>query len=382
MKQPNRRITFVTGTRAEFGLMGTTLRAIQSHRKLSLQIVATGMHLSRKHGYTVDEILKQGWTIDATVPWKLGSNPSQLAAATGAATAGLAKVFDRLRSDVVLVVGDRVEAFAAASAAHLSGRIVAHVHGGDRAMGQVDDALRHAITKLSHVHFAATPQSAERIARLGEDAWRIHTVGAPGIDGIIKQAASTTHLRNSFGVKPGRFGLVVHHPISADDKVEADRTRQLLAAMRIGARRYVIVCPNNDPGSAGIASVWETIAREPSVFLAKNLSRPDFLGLMRDASVLIGNSSSGIIEAASFGTPVIDIGPRQQGRENGPNVAHVGYDRTEIALAIARFIGGPDWSVRYDTNNPYGGRNTGKQIAATLDGLIMTAELRRKLIAY
>lgn len=382
MKQRNRRITFVTGTRAEFGLMGTTLRAIQSHRKLSLQIVGTGMHLSRKHGYTVDEIRQQGWTIDTTVPWKLSNSKSQLAASTGAAMSKLARVYEQLQSDIILVVGDRVEAFAAASAAHVSGRIVAHVHGGDRAMGQVDDALRHAITKLSHVHFAASPQSAERLARLGEDAWRIHTIGAPGIDQITRLAASPKHVRKTYRVQPGQFGLVVHHPVDADDSIEADRARQLLAAMRVGNRKYVIVYPNNDPGSSGIASVWDTLGEEPNVRLAKNVSRSDFLGLLRDASVLIGNSSSGIIEAASFGTPVIDIGPRQQGREHGPNVTHVGYDRPEIAQAIARYLGGPGWSVRYPTQNPYGGHNTGKQIASTLAGLIITPELQRKLITY
>ena len=144
------------------------------------------MHLDRSRGYSLDAIRRAGWDVDRVVPWnpKRSITASGTARATGDAISGLARAFDELGSDVVLVVGDRVEAFAAAAAGHIGGRVVAHVHGGDRAAGQVDDSLRHAITKLAHVHFPATPASAERILRLGEDRWRIHRVGAPGIDGI------------------------------------------------------------------------------------------------------------------------------------------------------------------------------------------------------
>ena len=176
-----RTICFVTGTRAEFGLMVTTLRAVRAAADLTLQVVATGMHLSEAHGRTLDVLRRDGRAVDRVVDWPAGDG---VAAATGRAMAGLASALADLRPDVVLIVGDRVEAFAAASAAHLMGIVVAHVHGGDRAMGQADDALRHAVTKLAHVHFPATPQSARRIEKLGEQPWRIRQVGAPGIDGI------------------------------------------------------------------------------------------------------------------------------------------------------------------------------------------------------
>src|SRR5205823_3026318 len=157
-----RTICFVTGTRADFGLMQSTLRAIAAHPNLRLQIIATGMHLDPAHGRTIDQIGRDGFKVDATVPWKpAGSNLTLLAQETGAATALLAAAYAKLNSDIILVVGDRVEAFAAATAAHLSGKILAHVHGGDRAQGQVDDTLRHAITKLAHIHFPATKQSAQ-----------------------------------------------------------------------------------------------------------------------------------------------------------------------------------------------------------------------------
>src|SRR4051794_1816336 len=193
-----RRICFVTGTRAEFGLMRTTLAAIRAHPSLQLQIVVTGMHLDRAHGRSLDAIRAEGWRVEGVVPWPRSTSPAGTARSTGLATAGIAQTLERLRSDVVLVVGDRVEAFAAAAAGHLSGRAVAHVHGGDRALGQVDDSLRHAITKLSHVHLPATKASAARIIRLGEDRWRVHRVGTPGLDGITTSAPDRSALRESF----------------------------------------------------------------------------------------------------------------------------------------------------------------------------------------
>jgi UDP-N-acetylglucosamine 2-epimerase (non-hydrolysing)/GDP/UDP-N,N'-diacetylbacillosamine 2-epimerase (hydrolysing) len=317
------------------------------------------MHLSRQHGYTRREIPH----VDAIVPWK-----GDLATATGTATAKLAAAFEKLKTDVVLVVGDRVEAFAGATAGHLSGRIVAHIHGGDRALGQVDDALRHAITKLSHVHFPATPASADRIAKLGEDLWRIHLVGAPGIDGIAKLASKPNAKK--------RFALLVLHPADGNDELEFTRAKVVLEGLRMsGMPRVEIVYPNNDPGSAGIV---KAIVGLP---VHKNLARRDYLALLRDTAVLVGNSSSGIIEAASFGTPVVDIGPRQAGREHGNNVVHVDYDARQIARAIRQFTG-EGWSVRFPTQNLYGGAGTGRRIADVLARLIITPELRRKLIAY
>ena len=172
-----RRVCFVTGTRAEFGLMRSTLDAIRRHARLRLQLVCTGMHLDPAHGRTVETIRADGWPVDAEVPWgnehsPLGSangSPTHNARSTGTAMAALAEAYEALGSDVVVVVGDRVEAFAAAAAAHVAHVPVAHVHGGDRALGQVDDSLRHAISKLAHVHFPATRQSAQRLKRLGED---------------------------------------------------------------------------------------------------------------------------------------------------------------------------------------------------------------------
>lgn len=372
--RPPRRVCFVTGTRAEFGLMRTTLAAIRDHPGLTLQIVATGMHLSAAHGRTVRDIRADGWTVDATVPWPTAVGTA-LAANTGRAMAKMADAIDRLDSDVVLVVGDRVEPFAAASAAHLAGRVVAHVHGGDRALGQVDDALRHAIAKLAHLHFPATAASAARLLKLGEDRWRVRRVGSPGIDGIAAAALATP------GLPRRRFALLVLHPSDADETAEFNRAALLLDAVRAtGFDRTVVVYPNNDPGSAGILRCWGTRA-DGRELVYRNVARPAFLGLMRDAAVLVGNSSSGIIEAASFGTPVVDVGPRQTGRERGGNVVHVPFETAAIRRALAR-VWNDGRPVRFPRRNVYGGTGTGRRIADALATVPLDARLRRKLIAY
>lgn len=364
-----RRVCYVTGTRAEFGLMRSVLEAIRTHPKLSLQLIVTGMHLSRAHGRTIDQIRKGGWTIDATVPWS-----GDLPVATARASAGIAQALSKLKPDVVLLCGDRVEPFAAASAAHLAGLPIAHVHGGDRALGQVDDALRHAISKLAHVHFCATRQSAERLFRMGEDRFRIHTVGTPGIDDARSLARAHPH---------APIGAVVAlHPESADERIEYSHAQMLLASLRrSGVTPITIVAPNNDPGWRGIARRWSEASREPDIAVARNLSRGDFLGRLASCAMLIGNSSAGIIEAASVGTPVVNVGDRQKGRQRSRNVTDVPWEAGKLARAVRKIwnTGAPK---RYRGTNVYGGGHAGTRIARILSDLPIDARLLRKLIRY
>ena len=375
--ETSRRVCFVTGTRAEFGLMRTALEAIRAHPGLMLQIVCTGMHLDPAHGRTIDTVRSEGWTVDATVAWEpSGDSRTKTAVSTGRAMAVLAETFERLGSDVVLVVGDRVEAFAAAAAAHIAGKVVGHVHGGDRALGQVDDSLRHAITKLAHVHFPATKQSAARLIRLGEDRWRVLHVGSPGIDRIRSIVARRPGLRRR------RYALLVLHPTSADPGLEQSRAAMVAKAVSdVGFDQVVIVYPNNDPGSAGIINHWEALAGNKRFIIRRDVPRAQFLGLMRDAAVMVGNSSSGIIEAASFGTPVIDVGPRQAGRERSGNVVNVPFDRAKLRRALSAVWNGGS-PRRSAAANVYGGDGAGRRIAAALSRLRVNDRLLGKLVAY
>jgi UDP-hydrolysing UDP-N-acetyl-D-glucosamine 2-epimerase len=378
-----RRICFVTGTRAEFGLMRSTLQAIRAHPKLQLQLIATGSHLSKRHGRTIETIRAGGWKIDAAIPWEGGDGETNNAIQTGKVMAKLAAAFEKLKTDVVLVVGDRVEAFAAAAAGHISGRVVAHIHGGDRALGQVDDALRHAITKLAHIHFPATVASAERLVKLGEERRRINRVGSPGIDGIVREAASWKLIQRAMpGLSKRKYALLVLHPVEGNDKAEHSRAAVVLKAVRAaGFERIVIVYPNNDPGCGGIIRCWREETDIEREIVCRNVERSLFLGLMRDAAVLVGNSSSGIIEAASFGTPVIDIGPRQSGRERSKNVSTIAFNTMAIRRELKRVWNGGN-PIRYPKSNVYGGGGAGKRIAGGLAGMKVEDRVLRKLIAY
>ncbi len=405
MTRRRHRIAFVTGTRAEYGLMVRVLRAIERHPRLELHVVVTGMHLDRSLGHTLDDVAADRWQRLHTVAWKQQDTPVSTAAATGRAITALSKLFATLQIDTALVVGDRVEAFAAATAAHLCRIRVAHVHGGDRALGQVDDALRHAITKLAHLHFAATDDSARRIIRLGENPAHVHVVGSPGVEDITREAlpwcevsAELAKLSRPISgagragrrhdAPPARRGyaLLALHPVDPDARIERMRTLTILRALAAhGPGRVVAIGPNNDPGSGGIvAALAEAMEMGgdvmPVLTVVPSAPREMFLGLLNHAALLIGNSSSGIIEAGSFGTPVINVGPRQQGRLHGSNVTHSGYDLRGLARAVAGVWRGGR-AARCVRDNPYARPGTSRRIASLLaaeDGKSVPS----KLIAY
>jgi len=341
-KEQKRRICYVTGSRAEFGLMESTLRAIQKHPKLQLQMIATGMHLDPTHGRPLSVFVESEFRPDASVPWPPAASAELTAVSTGQAMAALAKAFQELAPDIVLIVGDRVEAFAAASAAHISQVPIAHVHGGDRALGQIDDSLRHAITKLSHIHFPATRQSALRISQMGEDKWRIKLVGSPGIDGIRTHGLPFSALQNDLPwLGPQRYAIVLMHPTSPDNQLESDHISKITTVLStIPFDLLVFIYTNNDPGSGGIIRHLNEnkrmIDNAHAAVFHKDLPRDHFLTYLKHAAVLIGNSSSGIIEAASFGTPVINIGDRQKGRERNQNVIDVPANAAAIRRALKK----------------------------------------------
>ncbi len=376
-RPPN--ICFVTGTRAEFGLMRRTLRAIQDKSELNLQLLVTGTHLDAACGSTIDEIRREKWKINSVVDWQDRAPHSGPAQAVGRAITTMADEFERLSTDVVLVVGDRVEAFAAASAAHLSGKVVVHIHGGERATGQLDDTMRHAISKLSHIHLCATRGANERLIRMGEDAWRIHTVGAPGLDGIRDDAISAKAMRELGIESAGDYILFLLHPCFAGDAANHAMAYELLGSLRGCQLPVIAMMPNGDAGSDGIRSALSSGLNERGMTVLTHVSRGAFLGLMRDARLMVGNSSSGIIEAASFGTPVLDVGPRQFGRETSGNVSHVEASPKELKEAIRRELARP---IMTRVANVYGDGKSAGRIVRTLCELKPDRRLLIKTIAY
>jgi GDP/UDP-N,N'-diacetylbacillosamine 2-epimerase (hydrolysing) len=405
-RSSRRRICVVTGTRAEYGVLRSVMRAIVRHPRLELQLLVTGMHLLRKFGHTVDGIRADGWRIDAQVQMQRGHDDAiGEAEATGRGVQGIARALRRLRSDVVLVTGDRVEAFAGAVAGACARLFVAHVHGGDRALGDVDDSLRHAITKLAHIHLVATEDAARRVRRLGEESSRIFCVGAPGLDEMRAiRRPSADWLRHTLGWHLAcDYALIVQHPWGRTAEAERRDMRATLSAVAAAGLAGVILYPNSDPGHSGIIeAIKERVpasgfpgtggraarrtpgdvpwAAEPGRwFVAKSLDRSTFIRLLKGARVMVGNSSAGIIESATAGVPAVNIGPRQQGRlKGGPSVIDCRPGREAVLRAIQRAI---RLHVSSD-NSPYGDGHAGRRIAAALARIRLDEAFHRKLITF
>ncbi len=369
----SRRIAVVTGSRADFGLLRTTMESISNASELDLQVVAAGAHLLPPDE-TIDEV-RACFHVDAVVEMQHAGRTGRAAdaTATGRGVVGFTAAFDRLDPDVVLVLGDRIEAFAAAASAGIGGRLVAHVHGGDRAEGVADESMRHAITKLAHLHFPATPESGERILRLGEPADSVHVVGSPAADGIDAVPPLDEAVFDRLG-RP-RVAILHHGSGLAADSERAWIERAIEASRRHGP--VVVLRPNHDPGSEVVEQVGRAAVARAGVARAGHLPREAFIGLLRRVEVLVGNSSAGLIEAPVIGCPTVNLGPRQSGRERPGSVIDV--DRADVA-AIADAIAA---AIHRDgpIDHPYGEGGTGDRIATVLASLVDPG-IPRKRNAY
>lgn len=386
-----RTICVVTGSRSEYGILRPVMRAVRAGRRMKLQVVAAGMHLSRAFGSTVTALEADGFHPDALVRMTPSDDSlAAMAASVGKGVTGFTRAFERLDPDIVVVLGDRTEAFAAAVAATLSGRILAHIHGGDRAEAGYDDFLRHAITKLAHVHFAATRESARRIERLGERPDMIFVTGAPGLDEIrTARLPSPAATKRRLGFPPdGPLALAVQHSVSTHPQTAAGEMEETLAALDALGVPAVIVYPNSDAGGRAMIEVIERCAkrlggREGRLCVFKSLPRDEFLAVMKAASLMVGNSSSGIIEAASFGLPVVNVGRRQAGRERSGNTLDVPPKRREILAAARRILTEPVLRGKLSrAGNVYGDGRAAARIIRVLGRISLALDTRRKQITY
>jgi len=384
---PRRKIAVVTGTRAEYGLLHPIMTAIKKDKNMELCIIATGMHLSYEFGHTVDYIESDGFKIDAKVDTLLSDDTQvSMAKSLGVGIIGIAQALETIDPDIVLVYGDRGEPFAAAvSAAHLM-IPVAHVHGGDAARGSnIDDSIRYAITKFAHIHFTATKKHAERVIRLGEEPWRVHVVGSPALDTILHaKIPSSRDVAKIFSLdKEKQVILVIQHPTSISVQEAAREMRQTMEALRELELQSVVIYPNADAGGRAMIKVIKEYEKHPFIKAFKSVPRKEYLGLMRIASVMVGNSSSGIIEAPSLKLPVINIGIRQAGREKADNVIDVGHDKDEIVNSIKKALCDDDFKEKVrKCKNPYGDGKSSERILKILREIEITPRLLRKQITY
>lgn len=337
-----RTIAVVTGTRAEYGLLVPVMHAINDHPKLTLQCIAAGMHLVT--GTHHDIAFPIAAKVRMQKPDRVGRHHD--AVATGRGISVFAEAFAQLQPDVVLVLGDRIEAFAAASAASIAGFRVAHIHGGDRAEGVADEAMRHAISKLSHLHFPATAQSKKRLVRMGESPQQIFDHGSPAVDGLDHITAAND----------APDVIVMQHPVGDGDETERQRMGNTLLATSRFSR--LVLAPNHDPGREGIMQA----IRDAEVNMIDHLPRDQFVAQLKSARLIVGNSSAGLIEAAVCKTPTVNIGTRQAGRECPNSVVSCTYGKRAIVGAINQAL----QLDRKTFRHYYGRGDTGRRVADTL----------------
>ncbi len=372
-----RKCCVVTGSRAEYGLLYWLMREIENTPDLSLQVAVTGMHLSPEFGLTVREIEKDGFPVAARVDMLVsGDTPAAIAKSIGLGVIGFADAFARLQPDIVVLLGDRYEIFAAAQAA-LTARIpVAHIHGGELTEGAIDEALRHAITKMSHLHFVAAESYRRRVIQLGEAPERVFNVGAPGLDQMTKLAWLTRgQLEQALDLTLGSpLFLVTYHPATLGAVPTEQAIDELLRALdRFPAATLVFTLPNADAHGRAIAGhIKAYVDRHPAnTRVFASLGQQRYLSLMREADIVIGNSSSGIIEAPALKRATVNIGDRQRGRLKAASVIDCGEASDAIAAAISRALSADFRAGLTDTQSLYGCGDASGRIARTL----MSADL-------
>ncbi len=380
-----RHILAITGSRAEYGLSKSIFRAIQKHPKLKLSLVVTGTHLLKEYGYTLREIEKDGFRIADKI--KINYNKSDggcMAEGIGKQIKSLVDIINRENPNIILVITDLGHVLAGAIVGAHMNIPVAHVHGGD-VSGTIDESIRHATTKFSHIHFAATEKSAERLIKIGEEPWRVHVVGAPGLDNILNaKVTEPLELKERFDIdldKP--LLMVVQHPVTTECDYAGRQMKETINAIKELKHQTLVGYPNKDAGSRYIEDVIKENEKVPFIRTYKNIPREDYLGLMKIASVLIGNSSSGIIEAPSFGLPVVNIGTRQQGRERAANVIDVDYNKDKIVDAIKKALYDKEFlSQAKNCKSPYGDGYAGERLADILSKIEINQKLLQKKISY
>lgn len=368
-------IAVFTGTRAEYGLLHPLLKKLATHSELKLQLIVSGMHLSPQFGETWRTIESDGFAIDAKVEMLLASDTScGVAKSMGLGVIGFADALERLRPDCLVILGDRYEALAIAQVAAVMRIPIAHLHGGELTEGAYDDPIRHAITKLSHVHFVASEEYRQRVIQMGEAPACVWDVGALGIENIRtvpRVPLATINEKFNLNLKQPYF-LVTYHPVTAGDENSEQTFQNLLAVLdEFPDHQVLLTYPNSDNGGHRLIQLLEQYAgaREGRVFAVPSLGMQCYLSAVSFSDVVVGNSSSGVIEVPSLKTPAVNIGVRQKGRLAAESVVHTGTNREELRQAINQALSPEAKQVSETCVNPYGNGETSAMIVEILQNL-------------
>lgn len=379
-----RKITVTTGTRAEYGILRPLLKEITRSKKLELYLIVTGSHLSRKHGLTINDIKKDGFKIRAKIDMiPKGDSNYFMSEALGKGVVAFSKIFRRFKPDINLILGDRDEMLSSAIAAYHMNIPNAHIHGGDKS-GGIDEYNRHAITKMSNIHFAVSQKSRERIIKMGENPKHIFLTGSPSVDEVANNNITTkSKLEKKYQLRfTGNEILLLQHPVTTQSELSSRQIRNTLKAIVKIANTTIAIAPNSD---AGNKTIFENLKRFSNQYkfikMYRTLPREDYLGMLKNCAVLVGNSSSGLIEASYFNTPVVNIGIRQKNRERGDNVLDVEDDFNSIHSTIIKALK-LKHQKRFLKKYIYGNGTASKKIVHHLERIIIDHSLINKQIVY
>ena len=381
------RVLGITAIRSEYFLQRPILRAISDHPELDLGLIVAGAHLSELHGHTVKEIEADGFPIVSRIENLIYSD-RDAARLKGAASQlqVLAHVVDELRPDWLLVPADREESMTLALCGTYMNIATAHYAAGDRVVGNADDMIRHAVSRLSHLLLTTHQQARERLIKAGEEEWRVHNVGHAGLDRICSAPQlSADQLAKALGVDEikERFAVIVQHPLTSEiDQAGAQMRETIAAALQLGFQLFVSY-PNSDPGSQQIIEVIEEYREHPRISVFRNIPDCEFVNLLRRATVLLGNSSLGLLEAPFLKLPVVNIGRRQSARHHASNVFFVPAEREAIIRQVRAIIDDDETKQKIRTcDNPFGDGHTSQRVAELLATTEIDARLLNKDLSY
>ena len=369
-----RRIAVVTTTRAEYGLLLPLIRRLMEELTIELQVLVSGTHLLEKYGHTINQIINDGIPISYEIPIlkeKEENNEETASKVVARASEQCGRIFSKERYDALIVLGDRYELLGFCAAAVICRIPIIHIHGGEITEGAIDDKIRHAITKMASIHFPSIKEYADRIIQMGENPEYVYAVGALGIDNISNlELLERTQLFHDLGICTNLpIAAVTYHPVtSKNPEIASVEIRQVLEALLDSNLFSVITMPNSDVGGDNIYNaIMQYVNQYPNRFiLKKSLGQLRYLSLLKNADIMIGNSSSGIIESASFHLPTIDIGERQKGRIAPSNVVHTDCDKKEIERAIMYCLAGETRETFKKYGNPYGDGNTADRMISII----------------
>lgn len=380
-----RKIVLVTGSRGEYGYIRPLIREIERHPHLDYSIIVTNLHLLSDFGFSIDEIERDGLKISDRIYMALdGYTPASMSKSLGVFLMSVTDALVRLQPDIILLAGDRGEQLMASIAGAHMNIPVAHIQAGELS-GNIDGITRHAITRFAHIHFASSEDAAERLRRMGEQEFRIYLTGAPQLDELVNgDYARPEEIAGLYRLDLRHpMILFVQHPVTEEYEQTVAQVQETLEAICSIGFQTVAIFPNNDAGNIEIRRLLERY-RQPFMRVERNISRHIFAGLMNAASVMVGNSSSGLIEAPCFKLPAVNIGTRQRGRQRGNNVIDASSDRHEIEAAIERAMS-PEFRryLQENCENPYlGDGQVSRRIVQVLKTIPITEELLKKQIAY